>query len=97
MPADKTEDLPNKAPGVRWQQVREQLILTPEERLLLKMVFQEGLKLKVVAKSLNMPPYQPGRLLKSLLLRIRQHLQDAGLTLDPQDQEFIDGRAKLAK
>lgn len=79
-----------------WTALREQLSLSPEERLLLKMVYQEGFKLKVVAASLNMPPYQPGRLLNNLLLRIRQTMEEAGIELENLDLEvYTDGRSQL--
>ncbi|MGX5174002.1 hypothetical protein ACUR5C_08275 [Aliikangiella sp. IMCC44653] len=56
--------------------------LTDEEQLLLKMVYQEGLKMNVIAKSLSMPSYQPGRLLKGILKRIEQALNDIGLPME---------------
>jgi len=73
------KDRPTLASPEQWQQLRYSLALTSEERLLLKLVYQEGLKLNAVARALNMPSYQPGRLLKALHTRIRQALVDADI------------------
>ncbi len=58
------------------------LELSEEERLLLKMAYQEGIKLNAIAKALNMPAYQPGRLLKGILERIEQAMIDSDLPMD---------------
>ncbi|MAZ89292.1 MAG: hypothetical protein CL693_16805 [Cellvibrionaceae bacterium] len=63
-------------------QLRQQMNLEPQERLLLKMVYQQGLKLNLVAKSLNMPSYQPGRLLKGIHQRIAEALRQANIHFD---------------
>ena len=77
-PSEQNEDTHNMHyTAEQWQQLREHLSLDEEERLLLKMVYQQGLKLKVVAGALNMPDYQPGRLLKAIHQRIRDSLQAA--------------------
>jgi hypothetical protein len=60
------------------EQLHTSLKLTAEERLLLKMVYQEGMKLKLVAKALGMPAYQPGRLLKAIHQRIHQAMVSSG-------------------
>jgi len=59
--------------------LRQQLDLDAQERLLLKMVYQDGLKLTLVAKALNLPSYQPGRLLKGIHERIRLALASVGI------------------
>lgn len=64
------------------QQLQQRLNLSDEERLLLKMVYQDGLKLNLVARAMNLPPYQPGRLLNRLHQRIRRTLEDCGVRLD---------------
>lgn len=61
--------------------LQQAIQLTNEEQLLLNMVYQQGLKLKVVAQALNMPNYQPGRLLKGLLQRIEQALVTINLPM----------------
>ena len=66
----------------QWQQLRSQLALSDEECLLLKMVYQQGLKLKLVARALDMPDYQPGRLLKQLHQRIADCFRESGITLE---------------
>jgi DNA-directed RNA polymerase specialized sigma24 family protein len=62
-------------------QLQQAIQLTSEEQLLLNMVYQQGLKLNVVAKALNIPSYQPGRLLKGLLQRIEQALVTINLPM----------------
>jgi DNA-directed RNA polymerase specialized sigma24 family protein len=57
------------------ERLRSLLALTNEEQLLLKLVYQEGLKLKAIATALNIPSYQPGRLLKGIHQRIREALR----------------------
>ncbi|MFL0797280.1 MAG: hypothetical protein K6L73_07295 [Cellvibrionaceae bacterium] len=59
--------------------LRASLKLDAQERLLLKMAYQEGLKMNVIADALNMPRYQPGRLLKGIHGRIQKALIDAGI------------------
>lgn len=63
------------------EQLYRLIQLTNEEQLLLNMVYQQGLKMKVIAKALNMPSYQPGRLLKGILTRIEQALIDIKLPM----------------
>lgn len=63
-------------------QLYQSIQLTDEEQLLLKMVYQEGLKMNVVARSLNMPSYQPGRLLKGILKRIEEALIQIDLPME---------------
>ena len=55
--------------------LRERIELTDEERLLLKMVYQDGMKKSVVAKSL-------GRILRQTLDRISEAMQEIGINLD---------------
>lgn len=56
--------------------ISERLDLDELEKLVLKMAFQEGLKLKLIAKALNMPDYQPGRILKKTFENLSLVLQD---------------------
>ena len=69
------------------------LELSQEERLILKMAYQEGVKLNVIAKALNMPSYQPGRLLKAILKKIEAALLDIGMPLDELSDHLIGGSA----
>ena len=66
----------------KLQQLYEALDLTEEEQLLLAMAYQEGMKMNAIAKALNMPSYQPGRLLKGILTRIETALSQAGIAMD---------------
>ncbi|WP_226661458.1 hypothetical protein [Microbulbifer aggregans] len=63
-------------------QLQQRLDLNDEERLLLKMVYQDGLKLNVVAQAMNLPAYQPGRLLNRLHQRIGTALEACGISLE---------------
>ena len=67
------------------------LALSNEETLLLKMAYQEGIKLNVIAKSLNLPSYQPGRLLKGVLKRIESALTQANFPMDALASQFREG------
>lgn len=58
----------------------QSLELSPEEQLLLKMAYQEGMKMNAIAKAMNLPPYQPGRLLKGILKRIEHALIEANIS-----------------
>lgn len=70
-PSEETmTDTPN------WQALRDRLNLSAEEKLLLKLVHQQGLKHKQIAAMLGMPAYQPGRLLKALHQRIATVLRE---------------------
>ncbi len=73
---------------------RELVNLAPQERLLLKMVYQQGLKLNLVAKSLNMPSYQPGRLLKAIHQRIADALEQANIHFDALAIEELSDHAQ---
>jgi RNA polymerase sigma factor (sigma-70 family) len=66
----------------KLQALRERLNLTDEERILLRMVYQDGLKKTAVAKSLGMQEHLPGRILKRVLVRISEALQEVGIDMD---------------
>ena len=63
-------------------ELRDKIELTDEERLLLKMVYQDGLKKSIVAKSLGMQAHMPGRIIKSTLDRISTAMQELGINID---------------
>lgn len=56
--------------------------LTEEELLILNMAYQQGLKMNVIAKALNMQGYQPGRILKKVFIRLIDALEQSGLDVD---------------
>ena len=66
----------------KLETLRERLNLTDEERILLRMVYQDGLKKTAVAKSLGMQEHLPGRILKRVLTRIGEALQEVGIDMD---------------
>ncbi len=88
-PSDKSNEPENQnkmnALQVHQQQLGQlhsAIQLTDEEYLLLKMAYQEGLKLNIIARSLNMPAYQPGRLLKGILKRIEEAMKQIDFPVD---------------
>lgn len=82
-----TGSVPAAADNRPWRRLRDALALTPEEQLLLKLAHQQGLKHKQIALLLGMPPYQPGRLLKSLHERIAQAMRESGIDLGSRQDE----------
>ena len=66
----------------KWKKLQQQFELTAEERILLKMVYQDGLKMNVIAKALSIPSYQPGRILKGIHIRLQEAFNEAGLAFN---------------
>lgn len=54
----------------KFDALRQKLLLTDEEKIIMRMHFQDGIKKSVIAKSLGMKDYLPGRILKELLAKI---------------------------
>lgn len=69
------DDLPSAA----LRQLRDTLTFTAEERLLLRLVFQEGLAVTEAGNRLGLNPHQTHGRLRRLLERIRSALQTTGL------------------
>lgn len=63
--------------------LREQLQLSAEQRLILKMAYQDGLKFSAIARHLDMPTHQPARIAKKTLAQIRDLLEQMGFL--PED------------
>ncbi|VAW96235.1 hypothetical protein MNBD_GAMMA22-1262 [hydrothermal vent metagenome] len=73
--------------------IQQKLQLTDEEKIVLRMFFQDGLKKSVIAKSLGMQQHIPGRLLKLVLKRISQVFHDLNINLNDINElsmEFSD-------
>jgi len=79
---DWAEDKCNSTFSEKFNVFGENLKLTSEEKLILKMVYQDGINKTLVAKSLGMQSYQPGRILKRTFIKIRSAMVDSGFTLD---------------
>lgn len=58
------------------------LDLSGEERLLLRVVYQDGKKISEVARLLNIPRHQIDRKLKDCLSRLKKQLQNSGMNVD---------------
>ncbi|MDI3324300.1 hypothetical protein QKW35_07910 [Pontibacterium granulatum] len=65
--------------------LRDQLQLSAEQRLILKMAYQDGLKFSAIARHLDMPAHQPARIAKSTLKQIRQILERSAVL----PEEFV--------
>lgn len=66
----------------RLSRFRHGLRLSDEERILLRMVYQDGYKRTAVAEALGMAPHGPGRIIDHALVNIRAALSDAGMDID---------------
>lgn len=62
--------------------LRDQIHLSDEERLILRMVYQEGMKRKLVAQALGMQEHLPGRILKRVIGRIKDIFSDIGIDMN---------------
>jgi len=60
----------------------QRLELSDEERLILKMTYQEGLKRSVVAKTLGMQAHLPGRILKRIFHKIHDTMDQCDLNIE---------------
>jgi len=60
----------------------QKIELSTEETLILKMVYQDGLKKSAVAKSLGMQAHLPGRILKRAFNKIESAMDHAGFNID---------------
>lgn len=77
------QEAPFKFENVKFSEqqfttLKQLLDFTEEEHLMLKMVFQDGLKYKQVAEALGMPQYQPKRILDRLLGKVKEALNQVG-------------------
>jgi len=70
-----------KSNRLKIDQVQQKLNLTDEEKILLRMIFQDGMKKSVIAKSLGMQEHLPGRILKKLLTRINSVFSELNIDL----------------
>lgn len=64
----------------RWSTLRKRIQLDAEERLVLRMVYQDGVKVARAARAINQPEHQVRRMLKRTLAKLRQRLEEAGLS-----------------
>lgn len=78
---ERAEDYVKKH-GHKFEILQQKLELTDEERILLRMIFQDGMKKSVVAKSLGMQEHLPGRILQRVTARINIVFQELGINLD---------------
>ena len=86
---DSNIRLPDDLPALAA--LRQALQLEDDERLLLKLHFQEGLSGQAIARLLGVPDHQPGRQIRRLIQRLRQAFDQAGLLTDAS--EILSGEA----
>lgn len=65
---------------LRFDQIRKSLLLTDDERILLRMIFHEGMSVAEVARQLGTPEHVTRRAKARVQERIRQALADAGIS-----------------
>jgi len=63
-------------------QLREALDLSDQEKIMLRMIYVEGLSKSATSKALGLPTHQAGRVVNDTLERIGLALQQCGLDLD---------------
>jgi len=68
--------------STKFETFSSKISLTDEEQVVLKMVFQDGIKKSIVAKALGMPPHSPGRILKIALKKIETAMIESGFTMN---------------
>lgn len=61
---------------------KQELTLTDEEKILLRMIFVDGFSKSAASKALGMPSHQAGRIANSALARIGAAMRSCGLSLD---------------
>ncbi len=70
--------------------LRKTLRISEQERLLLRLVYQEGKKITAVARYLGLPEHKVRREHKRVVQRMREVIQEAGLSAD-QIRRLFDG------
>lgn len=63
-------------------QLRESLVLSPEECLILRQIYQDNLSISAVARNLQLPDHQVRRNAQRAVARLHDALNSAGLTAD---------------
>lgn len=77
----RSKDYANKN-QLTFECIQQKLALTDEEKIILRMLFQDGLKKSVIAKSLGLKDHLPGQIAKNALTKISQIFKDIGINLD---------------
>ncbi len=66
----------------KLDRLRKALALKDEEKIMLRMIYVEGLSKSATSKALGMPSHQAGRIVNDALSRIGEALRSCGLDLD---------------
>jgi len=80
--ADRAKNLSRDASVAPLRQFGDALDLSDEEWVVLRMVFENGLKFRIVADRLGMKAHEPGRLCKRALEKISFAFEQAGVKKD---------------
>lgn len=68
--------------AAQLRRLKEELTLTDEENVLLRMIFVDGFSKSAASKAMGMPSHQAGRIANAALARIGAAMRNCGLSLD---------------
>lgn len=71
----------DKAQG-RWSQLTEKLKISDDERIVLRQIYQDGLRLSVVARKLGRPEYELRRMVHRAVTRLQRVLETEGFGIE---------------
>lgn len=66
----------------KFSLLAQRVTLSDEEKLVLRMAFQDGLKYKAIADAMKIPEHQPSRIIKRTLDRIKTAFDELEIELD---------------
>ena len=66
----------------KLQQLRQAIELQPQEKIMLKMLYEDGLSRATIANALSMSNYEVDRDIRKILTRIADQLKQYGLSID---------------
>ncbi len=76
------ENLVTKKKIDALKELKQSLNINEEEKLILQLVFVEGLSKTAASRAIGQPPHYSGRIVNSVLVRIRKALDKCHLTFD---------------
>jgi len=79
---ERVETMVHQAGAQQTVNLGKVLELTDQEWVILRMVYQDGMKLKTVAGCLGLKDHEPGRIMKTTLQRIAASLTTLGVNME---------------
>ena len=79
---ERVESMVHKADVQQTTKLGNVLKLSDQEWVILRMVYQDGMKLKAVAACLGLKDHEPGRIMKTTLPRIAASLRKLGVDME---------------